>query len=1854
MNNLFAQKTTNRYFDSTGRMNIEQYSDSSDRHFIFDNMGNPIRMNIHDPCSSKPKPIIIASGPVTLCAGDSVYLSTSSGLHYLWSTGDTTQAIRVSVGCVVSVTRLDTFSIAGSDTLQCYLKSDSVVITINPLPPAITGAGNICVGSITILTDSISGGLWTSSSPNATVHATSGVVTGVIADTATITYTLSTGCKTTKVVTVTPPPTPISGPNNVCPGSIITLNDTPSDGLWSSGNTAIATVDSISGVVLGISPGAGGISYTAACGTVTFPITVNPLPDAGNITGPSLVCQSAFISLLDAVTGGIWSSSNTDAIIASGIVTGVNPGVDTISYSVTNICGTAIATSVITINPLPYAGFISGASVVCEGATITLSDGITGGTWSSSNTTATVLSGVVSGVSMGVDTVSYSVTNSCGIAVATKVVAINPLPNAGSITGASNVCEGATISLSDSSPGGIWINSNGNASVAGGSVTGISPGTDTVSYSVTNSCGTAVADFAITINPLPNAGAITGASSVCQAAATSLLDGASGGTWSASNANATVLAGLVTGITAGGDTVYYTVTNACGTATASHYLAVNPLPNSGSISGPAVVCVGATVTLTDAATGGIWSSNNGNSSVSIGVVTGVAAGTDTISYTVTNICGTAVSMKSITVNPLPDPGTITGPSTVIAGQTITLTNAVTGGSWNVSNSFATIAGGVVTGVSEGTDTVIYTFSSSCGTASTAKVISILPAIVPITGITNVCVGSIANLSDSTSGGTWSSSNTAIATVSSTGDVTGISAGTVTITYTVSTNFVTISVTVNALPGAITGTPVVCAGLTTTLGNSVSGGAWSSSNTVTATVDPGSGLVSGLAAGVVSISYTLSTGCYKTVAVTVNPIPNIGGFSFPTATSPCLGIASVVTVNSSSLGSGTFTVTYNLSGANTGTGLTATLLMGTSTGTFAIPAANLPNLGSTIVTIASISNSFSCATNVVSSNTATLTVKEVPGLYTVTGGGPYCTGGAGVVVGLSGSQTGVSYQLYLGATAIGSPLVGTGTAINFGLKTSAGTYSVVATNVATSCTMNMTGSISITIISYPTIQNVTGGGPYCSGTAGVHVGLSGSQNGVNYQLYRGSTSDGSVVAGTGNPLDFGSKTTAGSYTVIGTTAIAGCSTTMSGSVAITINPSPTIQYVSGGGTFCAGGSGFHVSLSGSQTGVTYQLFRGSTAVGSPLSGTGSPLDYGYQTINGTYTIVGTATSSSCLTTMSGNAVIVVNPLPTVYSITGGGPYCYGGTGTHIGLTNSQTGVSYQLYRGTTLVGYPVSGTGGSLDFGAITTIGTYSITATSSVGSCTDAMSGSVAVSTTALPTAFMVTGGGSYCTGLTGAHVGLAGSTPGVSYQLYNGSSPTGSPLSGTGATLDFGLQTTAGTYTVVATLAGTSCSTTMTGSTTVSVIALPAAYTVSGGGIYCTGFGAPHILLSGSSVSGANVTYYLYCNGTSVSSLFGAGAPLDFGAQTAPGIYTVVAHSNNAPFCTSTQIGSATISAVSAPVVGAISGPTTVGTGLTITLSDSTPGGTWSSSSSHASVSPTGVVTGVSAGSLFISYSVSNTGCTVSQTKSITETGPAPPNLIGFTTGNTTICIGASNTLTNSVSGGTWISGDNDIAIIDSEKGIVTGKSVGIVSITYAIPTGIGVSSVYTPVTVVDGPTKVDISAQPGTTIDSGTFVMFTSVVTNGNPNDVYQWFVNSVPVPGASKALFVSNSLKNNDIVSCKVSGECNSLISSNLLSISSTANNKPINPDFGEIKIIPNPNRGTFAIKGTLCRQCVYGNSEEVLLEITDLLGQVVYRKKVLALSGFIDEAITIDNVATSMYNLRLYSSYENKVFKILVGR
>jgi uncharacterized protein YjdB len=223
-----------------------------------------------------------------------------------------------------------------------------------------------------------------------------------------------------------------------------------------------------------------------------------------------------------------------------------------------------------------------------------------------------------------------------------------------------------------------------------------------------------------------------------------------------------------------------------------------------------------------------WSTNTPAVAIvsSAGVVTGVGAGSATITANSSGKTGTASVDVTASVPPPPVVTTVVvTPATqsVVAGATVALSatvkdaqgNVMTGQivTWTTSSaSVATVnSSGVVTGVTAGSATITASSSGKSGTA--ALTVTAQPAVVTTVTVSpptvSVAVGATVGLSATVKDAqgntmtgqtvTWSSSNTAIAGVNSTGLVTGVSAGSATITAASSGKSGTSSVTVTSPP-----------------------------------------------------------------------------------------------------------------------------------------------------------------------------------------------------------------------------------------------------------------------------------------------------------------------------------------------------------------------------------------------------------------------------------------------------------------------------------------------------------------------------------------------------------------------------------------------------------------------------------------------------------------------------------------------------------------------------------------------------------------------------------------------------------------------------------------------------------------------------------------------------------------------------------------------------------------------------------------------------------------------------------------------------------------------------------------------
>jgi hypothetical protein len=250
-------------------------------------------------------------------------------------------------------------------------------------------------------------------------------------------------------------------------------------------------------------------------------LRVLPQPVLGTISGGGAICVGATTTLTSTSSLGSWSISplSIATITTTGIVTGVSTGTAIATYTVTNSCGTVRDTQTVIVAPVPNPT-ITGLNRMCVGSTMLLSGAMSGGTWTSSDSTiASVASGTVSGLRVGTTIITYSVTTLCGTNIDTQSITVNPQPFADTIRSTRwTICQGSCVTLTSAAIGGVWSTSTSTIATVSstGTLCGISGGLSIVSYTVTNFCGSAFDTAQIVVIDTPRAGVLSGPPTVCE------------------------------------------------------------------------------------------------------------------------------------------------------------------------------------------------------------------------------------------------------------------------------------------------------------------------------------------------------------------------------------------------------------------------------------------------------------------------------------------------------------------------------------------------------------------------------------------------------------------------------------------------------------------------------------------------------------------------------------------------------------------------------------------------------------------------------------------------------------------------------------------------------------------------------------------------------------------------------------------------------------------------------------------------------------------------------------------------------------------------------------------------------------------------------------------------------------------------------------------------------------------------------------------------------------------------------------------------------------------------------------------
>ena len=973
----------------------------------------------------------------------------------------------------------------------------------NCTPPTVTSVtpGSICgPGSVTLSAAASAGTVeWYSTSTGGSYLATGGSYVPYISGTTTYYVGVNNGgcvstSRTAVVATLVQPPS-ISRVSSVgTDAQTICINNGITGIKYYIGGSATgATVAGLpTGVIGSFSGGifdiygvptiSGTFNYTvtttgsAPCtgATASGTITVNAIPTINCTSAPGTNGQTTCVNTaITNITYAIGGSTGVNVTsLPSGVTWVYNSGVLTISgtpsvngayyYVVTttgqSACAAATATGSITVNPTTTIATVGGLQNVC-GST---SAGLGGNTPAVGTGIWSQVSGPV-GVNMTTSAPNTTVTASPGNYVFRWTISNSVCP-ASSADVTVNFLQPSTISLTSGAGSNVQTRCIGTGmnnitysiggSATGATVTGLPTGVTgnysagvftisgwptiagTFNYTVTTTgpCSAATATGTITLTPNAtialSSAAGTDSQTKCINTAITNIGYTIGG--SGFGASATGLPAGVAGSYTGGNftisgtptvsgTFNYTVTavGPCSSATANGTITVNAIPTIARTSATGTdnqtKCINSTldnitysiggtvagVSVTGLPTG-VYSSYSSGALTIYGAPSISGSFTYAVNTTGSGSCAAAVTYGSITVNPTPVGGT------------------------------AAISGGT-----------LFCSSSSGGTLT-------------LSGNT----GSLSMWQQSTDGGaSWTGCSTAPGGVTQTTQYRAVlTSGACNSAYSVP-----VIVTVNQPPTASAGNPMtVCQSLNPTAitlsGASVGGGGttgvWSivsgggvlsntalTANPSSVTYTPESnftGTVTLLLTSNAPASCTMAT---STRSIIVNPNTNI------TLTS-----GAGTNVQTKCINTPISNISYTIGGG--GNGASATELPAGVVGSYI--GGNF-----TISGTPTVSGTFNYTVTAVglctpATASGTITVNPLPSTFNVTGD-TYSSDGKGLLIGLNGSQTGVSYQLMSGSTSIGTQQSGTGSALSFGKQITLGTFYVTASN---GCIATMSGSASL--------------------------------------------------------------------------------------------------------------------------------------------------------------------------------------------------------------------------------------------------------------------------------------------------------------------------------------------------------------------------------------------------------------------------------------------------------------------------------------------------------------------------------------------------------------------------------------------------------------------------------------------------------------------------------------------------------------------------------------------------------------------------------------------------------------------------
>lgn len=380
------------------------------------------------------QPSISASGPLTLCPGQTVTLSAPAGnAYYRWSNGALTQSILVNTPGTFNV-------VVGSGPACTSPASSDVTVAIQataPATPTVSVAGNTvaCPGdaiSVVLTSSSATDNLWSNGARTQSITVTdTGRFSVIVEGPGGACNSFASTPVVISRSTVATPSITNAGPATFCIGGSVALNGPAgaSGYVWSNGATTRSiTVNTAGAYTLRTITASGCTSSVSNA----INVVVNALPDRPTIanSGGSSFCsdQSVTLSAPAGAAGYQWSNGATTQTITVNATGAYSVRVRNAEGCFSGYSDTLRLTALST--PAQPIITPSGPTTFCDGGSVTLTSGAPfGNLWSTGDTTRSVVVRQAANLTLRVR------TGVCTSVVSSEVfVAVNPRPTAPSIT----------------------------------------------------------------------------------------------------------------------------------------------------------------------------------------------------------------------------------------------------------------------------------------------------------------------------------------------------------------------------------------------------------------------------------------------------------------------------------------------------------------------------------------------------------------------------------------------------------------------------------------------------------------------------------------------------------------------------------------------------------------------------------------------------------------------------------------------------------------------------------------------------------------------------------------------------------------------------------------------------------------------------------------------------------------------------------------------------------------------------------------------------------------------------------------------------------------------------------------------------------------------------------------------------------------------------------------------------------------------------------------------------------------------------------------------------------------------------